>query len=142
MGWARFMGPETQHQPWGAGIVLLSTAFLGHILVVDEQQAPWREGEIVSQLRIIEGGIEGIEGLAIKRPQRFADPLLVRFDRITHAGQAGAIAGVGEDRKAVGLDRGQVVTGSRLHQVAVEAALEALQQGGVGLGQLVVHRHP
>ncbi len=120
---------------------MVGIAIVGHLVVVDEQQIPGRHGEIVAQLRIIEGGIEGIEGITIERPQRFADPLLARFDPITHVAQGGAIAGLSEDRKAVGLDRGQVVAGARRHQVAVEAALEALQQGGVGLGQLVMHRY-
>ena len=107
---------------------------MGHLVVVDKKQIPWRQGEVVSQLRIIKGGIKGIKGIAIKRLQGLADALVASFNPITHVAQGGPIAGVAEDRKAVGFDPGKVFAGSRSNQVPVERTLEALQQGGVGLG--------
>jgi hypothetical protein len=40
---------------------------LSHLVVIDEQQIPWRPGLVVAELRIIEGGIGGIKGFAIEQ---------------------------------------------------------------------------
>jgi hypothetical protein len=88
---------------------------VGHLVVVDDQQIPRLNGEVEAQLRIIEDGIEGIEGFAIGRLQELADQLVAPFDPVAQVAQGGAIAGVGEDRKAQGFDPDKVVAGSKIY---------------------------
>lgn len=93
---------------------------MGHLVVVNEVKVARSHGEIMAKFRVVRGRIQGIKAFEIPELEKFADPLMARFDPVAHVERGRYIRSLAEDRKAVGTDRGPPCGGTRRQQVAMK----------------------